>query len=219
MDNIQQKIYLSRKSLNSIEFERDVLRIPLRAGEETSFEMSIRNHGEPMHVHFSLDDKIKDKVMVLQDKVYVIDEEKITAIVKLPKSYAGAVSEIGEIFVSAGYGATKRSFFVEIVAAKEKEKAKEKVKEKEEAKKEEEVKEKEKVGEGVVEKEIRKKKRALTPEERVLVMRFAMSAVAVTFFFALLLITLYFPPDSPLYRFVFALITSALFLFIVMYNV
>jgi hypothetical protein len=225
MDKIQQKIYLSRKSLNSIEFERDVLRIPLRAGEETSFEMSIINHGEPMHVHFSLDDKIKDKVMVLQDKVYVIDEEKITAIVKLPKSYAGAVSEIGEIFVSAGYGATKRSFSVEIVAAKEKEKAKEKVKEKEEAKKKEEVKEKEKEkekegeGESVVEKEIRKKKRALTPEERVLFMRFAVSAVAVTFFFALLLISIYSPPDSPLYRFVFALITSSLFLFIVIYNV
>lgn len=170
-----------------------------------------------MHVHFSLDDRIKDKVMVLQDKVYVIDVEKITAIVKLPKSYAGAVSETGEIFVSAGYGATKRSFFVEIAAAKEKEKAKEKVKEKEEAKKEDAVKEKE--GERVVEKEIRKKKRALTPEERVLFMRFAVSAVAVTCFFALLLIILYFPPGSPLYRFVFALITSSLFLFIVIYNV
>jgi len=159
MERIQQRIYLGRKDLNSIEFEHEVLRIPLRAGEETSFEMHITNHGEPTHVHFSLGEEIKDNVMVLQDKVYVIDEEKIAAIVKLPKSYAGAVDELGsgEIFVSAGYGATKKSFFVEIVETKEKRKRKEK-------EEKEEVKERE--GEQELEVVRRKEKRNLRYQRR-----------------------------------------------------
>ena len=73
MERIQQKIYLSRRSLNSIEFGHEVLRIPLRAGEETSFELLVINRGEPTHVHFSLSTEIKDKLMIMQDKVYVID--------------------------------------------------------------------------------------------------------------------------------------------------
>ena len=76
MERIQQKIYLSRKSRNSIEFESDVLKIPLKLGDETSFEMVIINRGEPTHVHFSLGNEMEDKVMILQDKVYVIDKEK-----------------------------------------------------------------------------------------------------------------------------------------------
>ncbi len=209
MERIQQRIYLSRKGLNSIEFEREVLRIPLKAGEETSFEMHIINHGEPTHVHFSLGEEIKDKVMILQDKVYVIDEEKIAAIVKLPKSYAGAVAELGtgEIFVSAGYGATKKSFFVEIVEAKEKEKRKEK-----------EGKEWE--GEWELEDARRKEKKEfkVSPEERVFLLRLAVSAVAAILFFVFLFFIIYFPPSSPFYLFVSALIASLIFIFIVIYN-
>ena len=41
MERIQQRIYLSRKGLHSIEFEHEVLRIPLKAGEEMSFEILI----------------------------------------------------------------------------------------------------------------------------------------------------------------------------------
>lgn len=215
MERIQQGIYLGRKGLNSIEFEHEVLRIPLRAGEETSFEMHIINHGEPMHVHFSLGEEIKDKVMVLQDKVYVIDEEKIAAIVKLPKSYAGAVDELGtgEIFVSAGYGATKKSFFVEIVEAKVKEKEKEK-----EKRKEEEVKERE--GARELEDARRKEKREfkVSPEERVFLMQLAVSAVAAILFFALFFFIIYFPPSSPFHLFISALIASLIFIFIVIYN-
>jgi len=213
MERIRQSIYLGRTGLNSIEFEHEVLKVPLRVGEETSFEMFIINHGEPTHVHFSLGEEIKDKVMVLQDKVYVIDEEKIAAIVKLPKSYAGAVAELGtgEIFVSAGYGATKDSFSVEIVEAKEKEKGKEKRKEKER---------KESEGERELEEVVRKEKKEfkVSPEERVLLMRLAVSAVAAIFFFVLLFFIIHFPPSSSIYLFTSALIAAFLFIFIVIYN-
>jgi hypothetical protein len=67
MERIQQKIYLSRKSLNSIEFDHEVLRIPLKAGEETSFELLVSNRGEPTHVHLSLSKEIRDKLMLMQD--------------------------------------------------------------------------------------------------------------------------------------------------------
>ncbi len=216
MERIQQGIYLGRKGLNSIEFEHEVLRIPLRAGEETSFEMHITNHGEPTHVHFSLGEEIKDKVMVLQDKVYVIDEEKIAAIVKLPKSYAGAVDELGtgEIFVSAGYGATKKSFFVEIVETKGK-REKEKKKEKEEK---EEEKEREGARELEVVRKKEKKKFKVSAEERVFLMRLAVSAVAAILFFACFFFIIYFTPSSSVYLFVSALIASLIFIFIVIYN-
>jgi hypothetical protein len=210
MERIQQRIYLSRTSLNSIEFEHEVLKVPLKVGEETSFEIFIINHGEPTHVHFSLGEEIKDKVMLLQDKVYVIDEEKIAAIVKLPKSYAGAVAELGagEIFVSAGYGATKNSFSVEIVEAKEKEKGPEKRKEKKEREEEREL---EVVG--------RKEKREfeLSTKERVFLMRLTVSAVTAIFFFILLFFIIPFLSNSPFY-FASALIASFLFIFIVIYN-
>lgn len=212
MERIRQSIYLGRTGLNSIEFEHEVLKVPLRVGEETSFEMFIINHGEPTHVHFSLGEEIKDKVMILQDKVYVIDEEKIAAIVKLPKSYAGAVAELGtgEISVSAGYGATKDSFSVEIVEAKEKEKGKEKRKEKEG---------KESEGERELEEVVRKEKKEfkVSPEERVFLMRLAVSAVAAIFFFVLLFFIIPFLSNSPFY-FASALIASFLFIFIVIYN-
>ncbi|MHC1623827.1 MAG: DUF7524 family protein [Candidatus Methanospirareceae archaeon] len=201
MERIQQRIHLSRKNLNSIEFGHEVLRIPLRAGEETSFELLVINHGEPTHVHFSLSKAIRDKLMLMQDKVYVIDEEKIAAIVRLPKSYAGAVDESGrgEIFVSTGYGATKRSFAVEIVEVKEKEK--------------------EKGEEWEMEAVTRKEKKGLeiSVEERVLLSRLAVSACAAILFAVFILIMRIFS-ESPGYLFVSALIAGLLFIFLVIYN-
>ncbi|MHC1599994.1 MAG: DUF7524 family protein [Candidatus Methanospirareceae archaeon] len=201
MERIQQRIHLSRKNLNSIEFGHEVLRIPLRAGEETSFELLVINHGEPTHVHFSLSKAIRDKLMLMQDKVYVIDEEKIAAIVRLPKSYAGAVDESGrgEIFVSTGYGATKRSFAVEIVEVKEKEK--------------------EKGEEWEMEAVTRKEKKGLeiSAEERALLSRLAVSACAAILFAVFILIMRIFS-ESPGYLFVSALIAALLFIFLVIYN-
>lgn len=195
MERIQQRIYLSRKSLNSIEFEHDVLKIPLNVGEETSFEMVIINQGKPTHVHFSLGEQMKDKVMILRDKVYVIDKEKIAAIVRLPKSYAGVVAEldVGEIFVSTGYGAAKKSFSLAITEAKE-------------VHKEEQELETAKLKE--------KKVKKVTSTEKVLLQRLCVSAVAAIIFFIFFVLVFYFPSAS----FISALIASFLFLFIVIYN-
>ena len=206
MERIQQKIYLSRKSLNSIEFEHEVLRIPLKAGEETSFELRVINHGEPTHVHFSLSKGIRDKLMLMQDKAYIIDDEKVAAIVRLPKSYAGAVDKfgIGDIFVSTGYGATKRSFSVEIVEAREPET------------RDEEAgtgKDREVIDSAVKE----KKELALSADERELLSRLAVSAFAAILFSVLLVIMRIFS-NSPGYLFVNALIAAIVFIFIVVYN-
>jgi len=206
MERIQQKIYLSRKSRNSIEFESDVLKIPLKLGDETSFEMVIINRGEPTHVHFSLGNEMADKVMILQDKVYVIDKEKIAAIVRLPKSYAGTIEDMepGAIFVSTGYGATKKSFSLAIVEQEKQKKVliEEKVEE---------------GGENEAREAKREKKEAKTvvvaPEKMALLRRLAVSTVAIALFlcsFAIIVIS--FHP------FVFALIAAALFMFIVVYN-
>ncbi|RLG32682.1 hypothetical protein DRN97_06795 [Methanosarcinales archaeon] len=198
MERIQQRIFLSRNSLNSIEFEHEVLRIPLRAGEETSFEMFVINHGEPTHVHFSLSEEIKDKVMVLQDKIYVIDKEKVAAIVKLPKSYAGAVAELGagEIFISTGYGATKKSFSLDIVEAEEERIAGERIEGK------------------LEEKEIEKREVTVSPERLALLRRLEVSTVAL----ALLLLFVFVVFTFPVHSFIFALIASMIFIFIVLYN-
>ena len=204
MERIQQTIYLSRKSLNSIEFEHEILRIPLKAGEETSFELLVSNRGEPTHVHLSLSKEIRDKLMLMQDKVYVIDDEKIAAIVRLPKSYAGVTDKlgIGEIFVSAGYGATKRSFSVEIVESKEPGVPKED--ERDERGSEEPSR-------------IEKKEVTLSAEERELLMHLAISACAAILFAIFLGLTRIFS-NSPSYLFVNALVASIIFIFIVIYN-
>jgi hypothetical protein len=204
MERIQQKIYLSRKSLNSIEFDHEVLRIPLKAGEETSFELLVSNRGEPTHVHLSLSKEIRDKLMLMQDKVYVIDDEKIAAIVRLPKSYAGMTdkSGLGEIFVSAGYGATKRSFSVEIVESRETG-----------AQKEEEDKE------GKLEEPTKTEKKELTlsADERELLLHVSVSVFAAILFSLFLVIMRVFS-NSPGYLFFSALVASVIFIFIVIYN-
>jgi hypothetical protein len=204
-ERIQQRIYLSRKSLNSLEFEYEVLKIPLRPGEETSFEILVSNHGEPTHVHFSLSPEIRDKVMIMKDKVYVIENEKVAAIVRLPKTYAGAVEtfSIGEIYVSSGYGASKRGFAVEIVEAKVKEAGEEAAVQAEEQEAQERTEKKDVVR---------------SPDERELLAHLATSACAVILFAVLLMVMRLFSQSSPALLFVNALIASLLFLFIVIYN-
>jgi len=201
MRKIQQKIYLSRKRVNSIEFEHEILSIPLKAGDEMSFEILIINHGEPTHVHFSLSEEVKDKVMILQDKVYVIDEEKIAAIVKLPKSYAGAVDgglDAGNIFVSTGYGAAKKGFSVEIV---------------------EEDAEGEIVGgwigESVGKKETVETEVVISPEKKALLRRLTISTLLMALFLVFVFAVFSF---SGYPNFVFALLASMIFIFIVIYN-
>lgn len=210
MERIQQRIYLSRKSRNSIEFEHEVLRIPLKLGGETSFEILIINHGEPTHVHFSLGEDMADKVMILQDKVYVIEKEKIAAIVRLPKSYADALEEeemgAGDIFVSSGYGATKRSFSVEIVEQETEERT---------------VPIEERIDEVEAKREIEEKKEevvreiAISLERLAFLRRLAVSAAAIALFLIAFALSSY--TNQPI-NFTFALIAAAIFLFIVIYN-
>ncbi len=203
MKKIQQRIYLSRKRVNSIEFEHEILSIPLKAGNEMSFEILIINHGESTHVHFSLSEEVKDKVMLLQDKVYVIDEEKIAAIVKLPKSYAGAVDgglDAGNIFVSTGYGAAKKGFSVEIV---------------------EEDAEGEIVGgwigESVGKKETVETEVVISPEKKALLRRLTISTLLMALFLVFVFAVYKFS-FSGYPNFVFALLASMIFIFIVIYN-
>ena len=205
-DMIQQRIYLSRRAENSIEFEHEVLRIPLNVGEETSFEIRIINYGEPSHLHFSLGEEIADRVMLLQDKVYVIDEEKIAAIVRLPKSYAGTDVEsgLGEISVSTGYGAVRESFMIEIVPEQDNKKKKERV-EKHVVNQEVEAK--------VKVKEPKRELKVVTPQKEKLIHHLLVTLVSTALFlFSFFIVNLSFHP------FIFAIIASALFLLIVVYN-
>jgi len=203
---IQQRIYLSRRAENSIEFEHEVLQIPLNVGEETSFEIRIINYGEPSHLHFSLGEEIADRVMLLQDKVYVIDEEKIAAIVRLPKSYAGTDVEsgLGEISVSTGYGAVRESFMIEIVPEQDNKKKKERV-EKHVVNQEVEAK--------VKVKEPKRELKVVTPQKEKLIHHLLVTLVSTALFlFSFSIVNLSFHP------FIFAIIASALFLLIVIYN-
>ena len=204
---IQQKIYLSRKSLNSLEFEHEVLRIPLKAGEETSFELLVINRGEPTHVHFSLSPRIRDKLMIMQDKVYVIETEKVAAMVRLPKSYAGVADEStrGDIFVSSGYGASKRAFGVEIVESDELDVRKEQAGEEPRAPETTATE---------------KKEIALTADEREFLSRGVVSACVTIIFFILVVLMLHVGlfNNSPVSLFVSALVAALLFLFLVLYN-
>ena len=201
---IQQRIYLSRRAENSIEFEHEVLKIPLNVGEETSFEIRIINYGEPSHLHFSLGEEIADRVMLLQDKVYVIDEEKIAAIVRLPKSYAGVESGLGEISVSTGYGAVKESFMVEIVPGQGNNKKK-----------------KERVEKHVVKVKVKEPKREpkvvtthhRTQKEKLIHHLLVTLVSTVLFLLSFFIVSLSFHP------FIFAIIASALFLLIIIYNI
>ena len=206
---IQQKIYLSRKSLNSLEFEHEVLRIPLKAGEETSFELLVINRGEPTHVHFSLSPRIRDKLMIMQDKVYVIETEKVAAMVRLPKSYAGVTDEStrGDIFVSSGYGASKRAFGVEIIESEELEAHTE------QAGEEPQISDTATTVTG-------KKERSLTAGERELLSRLVISACVTSIFFILVVLMLHLGlfSNSPGGLFVSALVAALLFLFLVLYN-
>ncbi len=200
---LQQRIYLSRKGANTIEFEHEVLRIPLSMGEETSFEIIIHNHGEPSHLHFSLSEGIEDMVMLLQDNVYVIDEEKIAAIARLPKAYAGSVPEPGEISVSTGYGAVKKSFMVEIIPQPIKRERAVIKERKDKGKDKDRYKNKNKKREIITPAVSNKKLQRLT----------VTVGLASLFMLSFGIVSLSFHP------FIFAIIASSIFLAIVIYNI
>ncbi|MBN1456195.1 MAG: hypothetical protein JW945_08120, partial [Methanomicrobia archaeon] len=140
-------------------------------------------------------------------KVYVIETEKVAAMVRLPKSYAGVTDEStrGDIFVSSGYGASKRAFGVEIVESDEL------------SVPTEQAGEEPRIPDTAV---TEKKEMTLTADERQFLSRLVISACVTSIFFILVVLMLHVGlfRYSPGGLFVSALIAALLFLFLVLYN-
>ena len=56
------QIHINRSKINSIEFEKSELKVPLLPGGECSFEIAFINYGTPTRVHLSATDSIRDYV-------------------------------------------------------------------------------------------------------------------------------------------------------------
>jgi hypothetical protein len=107
-----QQVHINRLGVNSIEFESDVVEIPLSPGGEHSFEIVIINYGSPTHVHLSASDGLQDNLTFLEDNPYVSHEEYIPVIARIP--FDGRLLNKGKIFVTVGYGSKTESFTVNI---------------------------------------------------------------------------------------------------------
>lgn len=113
-----QTIHINRRDVNSIEFDVKELTIPLRPGDETSFEIKVINYGTPTHIYLSATEGIKDKITFLSHNPYVRYEEKIPIVARLPRD--GKVLYAGEIVVTTGYGAKKSGFVTKLGLEEEK---------------------------------------------------------------------------------------------------
>ena len=113
-----QTIHINRRDVNSIEFDVKELTIPLRPGDETSFEIKVINYGTPTHIYLSATAGIKDKVTFLSHNPYVRYEETIPIVARLPRD--GKVLYAGEIVVTTGYGAKKSGFVIKLGLEEEK---------------------------------------------------------------------------------------------------
>ncbi|MDA0525145.1 DUF7524 family protein [Methanococcoides alaskense] len=107
-----QQVHINRLGVNSIEFETDILDIPLSPGGEQSFEIVIINYGSPTHVHLSASDDLYDNLTFLEDNPYVSHEEYIPVIARIP--YDGRLVNKGKVAVTVGYGSKTESFSVSI---------------------------------------------------------------------------------------------------------
>ena len=113
-----QTIHINRRDINSIEFDVEELMIPLRPGDETSFEIKVINYGTPTHIYLSATQDIKDKITFLSHNPYVRYEETIPIVARLPRD--GKVLYAGEIVVTTGYGAKKSGFVTKLGFEEEK---------------------------------------------------------------------------------------------------
>jgi len=116
---MEQRVHINRNGPNSIEFDAKEMLVPLQVGGETSFEIVIKNHGMPVHIHLSASENLRKNVIFTRESQYVKGEERIPVLVRLPKDSQSQIK--GEISVTTGYGAKKGSFSVSIGAAKAKE--------------------------------------------------------------------------------------------------
>lgn len=107
-----QQVHINRLGVNSIEFESNIVDIPLSPGGEHSFEIVIINYGSPTHVHLSASDELQDNLTFLEDNPYVSHEEYIPVIARIP--FDGRLLNKGMIFVTVGYGSKTESFTINI---------------------------------------------------------------------------------------------------------
>lgn len=106
-----QQIHINRNKTNSIEFDSPEITVPMKEGEESSFELAIINYGHPTHVHLSTSDELRHNVKFVHDNPYVANQEVIPVVVKLPVGTKGAR---GEVKVTTGYGMHTESFIISI---------------------------------------------------------------------------------------------------------
>jgi len=104
-----QQIHINRNRINSIEFDKADITIPLDPGDECSIELPIINYGSPTHVYLSVSDTLRKNVRFLYDHVYVANQEYAPVVIKLP---ADLTTLEGEIKVTTGYGSLTESFKV-----------------------------------------------------------------------------------------------------------
>jgi hypothetical protein len=112
LQQIFQNVVLNRQEINSIEFEKEHVEIPLSPGEEETFEILITNYGSPTHIHLSVSEELKGRITFLRDNPYVLQKEYISAVARIPLE--GNVFIEGQIYITAGYGSRKKGFPVKL---------------------------------------------------------------------------------------------------------
>ncbi len=103
-----QQVHINRLGINSIEFETDIVELPLSPGEERSFELVMINYGAPTHVNLSVSDSLRENITVLEDNPYVKHEDYIPLIARIP--YDGRLYTKGQVFITVGYGSKRQGF-------------------------------------------------------------------------------------------------------------
>lgn len=112
LEQIFQNVIINRQEMNSIEFEKESIEIPLYPGGEQTFEILITNHGSPTHIHLSVSEELKGQITFLRDNPYVLQKEYVSAVARIPQE--GRVLTKGQIFITAGYGSKKKGFPVQL---------------------------------------------------------------------------------------------------------
>ncbi len=107
-----QHVHINRLGVNSIEFDNDIVSIPLNPGDEHSFEIILINYGSPTYVHLSADKSLEENITFLEEKPYVMHEEYVPVIARIPPG--GRLMNSGQIYVTVGYGSRKAGFRVDI---------------------------------------------------------------------------------------------------------
>ena len=104
-----QQIHINRNPGNAIEFDSPEITVPVRPGNDCSFEMVIRNHGTPTHVHLSADSRVRKYIKFLHENPYVANQEYLSVVANLPEESEWVE---GEIKVAIDYGAKSDTFKV-----------------------------------------------------------------------------------------------------------